>query len=100
MVAAIGACLLESFPPWGSISSEVGFGPVGEADRVVFADFNVGKGETERCWTSDDFAGAIILGSVTWAHVFVGSSVPGNNTTQMSADCVQSIVLKAIFRYN
>ena len=85
-----------SLPPRCRIRSEISFGPWSEADGVVLADLDVGEGEAERGGASDDFAGVVVLGAVAGAHVFVGSSVPRDDATQVSADCVDGIIFKAI----
>jgi len=58
------------------------------------------KGQTERSWTSNDFTSLIILRAVAWTHVFVGGSVPWNNTSQMGTNGVDTIVSNAIFSGN
>jgi len=57
----------------------------------------VSEGETEWGGASDDLASVVVLGTMAWAHVLVGGSVPGDNTTQMSAYSVNCIILEAVF---
>ena len=88
-----------SFPPWFRIGSEICLSPRGEINDVIF-DFNVGKCQTERSWTSNDFTSLVILRTVAWAHVFVGGSVPWNNASQMGANGIDTIVSNTIFSRN
>ena len=85
-----------SFPPWFQVSSEICFGPRIEFYDVI-RDFNMSKCQTEGSWSSNDFAGLVILRAVAWAHIFVGGSVPWNNAAQMGADGIDSIVSNTIF---
>ena len=89
-----------SFPPWGSVGSEIGLGPWGKADGIVIADDDVGESQTERGRASDDLASVIVLRSMAWAHVLVGCSVPWNDATQVSADSINCVILKAILLGN
>lgn len=60
----------------------------------------MGKSQTERSWSSDDFTSLIILRAVAWTHEFVRGSVPWNDAAQMGANGIDTIISDAILSRN
>jgi len=83
-------------PPSLSSGSEIIFGPGGEGDLSVLGGITVGKGKGKRGRSTDNVSIRGVLGSVTRAHELVVGGGPWDNTSQVSADSVKTVVFESL----
>mmetsp|Transcript_9930 Transcript_9930/g.23239 ORF Transcript_9930/g.23239 Transcript_9930/m.23239 type:complete len:189 (-) Transcript_9930:236-802(-) len=81
-------------PPRLAFRTEVGLCPWAEDDLIGFVDIKVSKSKRKRSGSTDNGSSGCVLRSVARAHELVVGGRPRDNTSQVSADGVQAIVLK------
>jgi hypothetical protein len=87
-------------PPSLASGTEIILGPVGKEDFAIVRHIAVRQCQGQRSRSTDDGAIGSVLGSVARAHELVGGSGPRNDTTQMSAHGVQTVIFKRFVLLN
>jgi hypothetical protein len=87
-------------PPSLASGTEIILGPVGKENFAIFRHIAVRQCQGQRSRSTDDGTIGSVLGSVARAHELVGGSGPRNDTTQMSAHGVQTVIFKCFVLLN
>merc|ERR1712100_528813 len=89
----------KSGPPGLITSSEVGLGPLAY-EHVVVLHADVGQGQRERGRATNHLAGGVVLTAMARAHELVGTTVPGNDATEVGADGVDAVAADGVLAFD